>query len=440
MRALVMQEATERERARLSRELLDAVAQGVPAINAIAADLRERLVTVDERAARDAERIIELSDLELADIRRAIVGMSPRALDSHSLEDVVEATLVQFKEATGLETTWTIDGDTATLPAAIRQSTYRILEEALTNVRAHARADSVRVRLVVNKGLTLNVEDDGIGFDAEAATHEPGLGLQGMIERASALGGSFSIESAPGDGSCARFEIPALGDAESSVSTSTNDLESVSDDATGGTLRVFVAERHNLIRAGLIRFLERAPAIRVVGEARSSEEIRGQVARFCPDVILLDEQLETEYSLKLTEELRAASPSSSILIIARNTVGGAGELLEAGATGIIHKSIEPDELVDAVRAVANGAKLIAGADGSAEDQENGASPLSKRERGILALVASGQTNAEIADELYFATKTVERHIATIIGKLGARNRAHAAALAVSQQIIDIDDG
>jgi len=439
MRALVMQEATERERARLSRELLDAVAQGVPAINAIAADLRERLVTVDERAARDAERIIELSDLELADIRRAIVGMSPRALECHSLEDVVEATLVQFKEATSLKTTWTIDGDTSTLPAVIRQSTYRILQEALTNVRAHARADSVRVRLVVNRGLTLNVEDDGVGFDAEAATREPGLGLQGMIEWASALGGSFSIESAPGEGSCARFEIPALGDAESSVSAAANELESAEGE-TGGTLRVFVAERHNLIRAGLIRVLERAGAIRVVGEARSSEEIRGQVARFCPDVILLDEQLEAEYSLKLTEELRAASPSSSILITARNTVGGAGELLEAGATGIIHKRIEPDELVDAVRAVANGAKLIAGPDGAAEEQENGASPLSKRERGILALVASGQTNAEIADELYFATKTVERHIATIIGKLGARNRAHAAAIAVSQQIIEIDEG
>lgn len=439
MRAVVMQEATERERARLSRELLDAVAQGVPAINAIAADLRERLVTVDERAARDAERIIELSDLELSDIRRAIAGMSPRALDSNSLDDVVEATLVQFKETTRLKTTWNIDGDTSTLPAAVGQSTYRILQEALTNVRVHAHAESVRVRLVVDKGLTLTVEDDGVGFDAEAATREPGLGLQGMIERASALGGSFSIESAPGEGSCARFEIPALGDAESSVSTSANELESVTEGETGGTLRVFVAERHNLMRAGLIRILERARAIRVVGEARSSEEVRGQVARFCPDVILLDERLEAEYSLKLTEELGAASPSSSILITAQNTVRGAAELLEAGATGIIHKSIEPDELVDAVRAVANGAKLIAGPNGAGEEQENGASPLSKRERGILALVASGQTNAEIAEELFFATKTVERHIATIIGKLGARNRAHAAALAVSQQIIEIDD-
>jgi DNA-binding NarL/FixJ family response regulator len=79
-----------------------------------------------------------------------------------------------------------------------------------------------------------------------------------------------------------------------------------------------------------------------------------------------------------------------------------------------------------------------GPHGSGEDHEDGISPLSKREREILAQVASGQTNADIAEALFFATKTVERHVATIVGKLGARNRAHAAALAVSQQIIDIE--
>jgi two-component system response regulator DesR len=438
MRALVMQEATERERARLSRDLFDTVAQAVPAINAIASGLRDRLASSDERGAADAERIMELGDRELADIRRAMLGMSPRILENQTLSDVVEASLVAFKDATGVKTTWTIDGETSTLPAAVEQATYRVLQEALANVRFHAQAEVLRVRLSVEEGLTLVIEDDGVGFDAEIATREPGMGLQGMVERASALGGSFTIESAPGEGTRARFEIPALRDAESSLSASHDELEPANGGEKRGTLRVFVAERHNLIRAGLIRILETAGDIRVVGEARSAEEIRGQVARFSPDVILLDEQLEAEYSLKLTRELKAASPNSAILITVRNTVGGAAELLEAGGTGIIHKSIEPDELVDAVRAVANGARLIAGPHGSAEDQESGVSPLSKREREILVQVASGQTNADIAETLFFATKTVERHVATIVGKLGARNRAHAAALAVSQQIIDIE--
>jgi DNA-binding NarL/FixJ family response regulator len=203
---------------------------------------------------------------------------------------------------------------------------------------------------------------------------------------------------------------------------------------------VFVAERNNLIRAGLTRILERTGTIRVVGEASSADELRGQIARLCPDVILLDEQLEADHSLKLTRDVAASVPNSAILITARKTGTAAAELLEAGGTGVVHKSIEPDELVNAVRAVANGSRLIAGTGAAGDEQENGGYSLSKRQREILALVASGQTNAEIAETLFFATKTVERHVATIFGKLGARNRAHAAALAVSQRLVDLDDG
>jgi DNA-binding NarL/FixJ family response regulator len=205
-------------------------------------------------------------------------------------------------------------------------------------------------------------------------------------------------------------------------------------------LRVFVAERNSLIRAGLIRVLERTGSIRVVGEASSADEVRGQVGRLCPDVILLDEQLEADHSLKLTRELASSSPNSAILITARSMVAAAADLLGAGGTGVVHKSIEPDELVNAVRAVAGGSRLIAGSGGGMEDDpESGGPHLSKRQREILALVAAGQTNAEIAEALFFATKTVERHVGTIFGKLGARNRAHAAALAVSQQLIELDD-
>jgi DNA-binding NarL/FixJ family response regulator len=177
----------------------------------------------------------------------------------------------------------------------------------------------------------------------------------------------------------------------------------------------------------------------VVGESGNAKEVRGQVSRFCPDVVLLDEQLEAEYPSGLIEELASESPGSSILITTRNATGGGEELLETGGSGVVHKGIEPDELVDAVRAVANGARLVTAPASTADDHENGTSPLSKRERGVLELIAAGQTNAEIAEALFFATKTVERHVATIVSKLGARNRAHAAALAASRQIISVDD-
>jgi signal transduction histidine kinase/DNA-binding NarL/FixJ family response regulator len=438
MRALVRQEAIERERARVSRDLLDTVIHSAPTIRAIAADLRDRLAPVDAQAAAEAERIIDLSRQELADIRRAVLGMSPRTFDNRSLEDVLESTLLEFREATGIKTTWTVAGDTARLPARVEQATYRILQEALANVRFHSRAESLRVKLTVSDSLTLTIEDDGVGFDAEEASRAAGMGLQGMTERASALGGAFSIETAPGQGTSVELEVPAVGDAGNGLPASDGGLGQPTA-AGAGTLRVFVAERNSLIRAGLIRILEATGSIRVVGEASSADEVRGQVARLSPDVILLDEQLEAEHSVKLTRQLAASSPNSAILITARSMVTSADDLLGAGGTGVVHKSIEPDELVNAVRAVAGGSRLIAGSGGGVEADENGGCGLSKRQREILALLAAGQTNAEIAEALFFATKTVERHVGTIFGKLGARNRAHAAALAVSQQLIELDD-
>jgi signal transduction histidine kinase/DNA-binding NarL/FixJ family response regulator len=439
MRALVRQEATERERARVSRDLLDTVAHSAPTIGAVAADLRERLAPVDAQAAGDAERIIDLSRQELADIRRAVLGMSPRAFDNRTLEDVVESTLLQFRQATGMKTTWTVTGDTARLPARVEQAAYRILQEALANVRVHSRAESLHVELRASDSLTLTIEDDGVGFDAEEASHAPGLGLQGMTERASVLGGAFSIDTAPGQGTRVELEVPALGDFGDGLPASDGDPEQPAS-AGAGTLRVFVAERNSLIRAGLIRILEGTGSIRVVGQASSADEVRGQVRRLCPDVILLDEQLEADHSMKLTRELASSSPNSALLITARGMVTAAADLLGAGGTGVVHKSIEPDELVNAVRAVAGGSRLIAGSAGGVEDDsESGGPHLSKRQREILALVAAGQTNAEIAEALFFATKTVERHVGTIFGKLGARNRAHAAALAVSRQLVELDD-
>ena len=438
MRALVSQEATERERARVSRDLLDTVIHSAPTIGAIAADLRDRLAPVDADAAAEAERIIDLGRQELADIRRAVLGMSPRAFDNRSLDDVFESTLLEFREATGIKTNWTVTGDTARLPATVEQAAYRILQEALANVRFHSRADSLRVELTVSESLTLTIEDDGVGFDAAEAGRAAGTGLQGMTERASTLGGAFSIETAPGQGTRVELEVPAVGYAGTALQASGGGLEQPSAAATG-TLRVFVAERNSLIRAGLIRILEGAGSIRVVGEASSADEVRGQVARLSPDVILLDEQLEAEHSLKLTRQIASSSPNTAILITARSMGTAASDLLGAGGTGVVHKSIEPDELVNAVRAVAGGSRLIAGSGGRVEDGESVGCHLSKRQSEILALVAAGQTNAEIAEALFFATKTVERHVGTIFGKLGARNRAHAAALAVSRQLVELDE-
>ena len=156
------------------------------------------------------------------------------------------------------------------LPRAVEQASYRILQEALANVRFHSRAELAGVRAHRRRRLDPRRRGRRRRLRSRDARREPGMGLQGMIERASALGASFTIESAPGEGTrvaASRFRRCATPRAASGLH---DELESASAGETRGTLRVFVAERHSLVRAGLIRILEAAGDIRVVGEARSA--------------------------------------------------------------------------------------------------------------------------------------------------------------------------
>ncbi|MGH2949238.1 MAG: GAF domain-containing protein, partial [Solirubrobacteraceae bacterium] len=200
MRRAIQQEATERERSRLARDLYQTVAEAALAITGVAEALRDDLRDRDEPAARRVQSIVELTRLELADVRRAIIDMSPRALDAHTLEEAVESTLARLRRHDGLEVTWAVTGDTSTLPIGVARAAYRILQEALTNVRQHAGAARVAVELASGDDLALVVRDDGHGFDPSCAAAHESLGLRGMRERAQALGGTVSIQSAPGAG------------------------------------------------------------------------------------------------------------------------------------------------------------------------------------------------------------------------------------------------
>jgi DNA-binding NarL/FixJ family response regulator len=126
-------------------------------------------------------------------------------------------------------------------------------------------------------------------------------------------------------------------------------------------------------------------------------------------------------------------PDCAVLLLADYETGREAEAIESGASGVVPKSVTADELTEAVRTVARGAK-VAGFPTSGGDQ--GGADLSTRERAVLALMTAGRTNAEIGATLFLATKTVERQVATISRKLGARNRAHAGAIAVARHLVD----
>jgi DNA-binding NarL/FixJ family response regulator len=429
MRTLIRHEAVESERARVARDVYHAVAQTVPAIDAIAKSLEQRLAASDEAASGEARQVRELVRLELADVRRVVADLAPRGLDSQTLAEAIQSTVAGFGDRDP-KTTLTIEGDTTGLSGAVRRASYRIFQEALANARLHSGAGRVEVVLKVDRDLDLCVTDDGEGFVLEEVECAGGTGIPFMRDRAQALGGMLTVDSTPRRGTTVSFQLVGVRDTPEPGRTGEEPVEGA---AATSNLRLFVTEQHPLTRAGLVALLERADGIRVVGEAATVEEARGQVRRLHPNVLLIDAHLAEGELERTVSELKATMPDCAVLLLADYETGREAEAIESGASGIVPKSVTADELTEAVRAVARGAK-VASFPTAGNDQ--GGAGLSSRERAVLALMTAGRTNAEIGATLFLATKTVERQVATISRKLGARNRAHAGAIAVARHLVD----
>jgi signal transduction histidine kinase/DNA-binding NarL/FixJ family response regulator len=435
MQTLVRQQASERERARLARDLYHTVAQAVREIEETASSLEQRLGK-DEVANLEARRIRELAQLELAGMRRAVIDLDPPDLETNHLEEAVESALERFRQEDGPEPRLRLRGDTVVLSANVQRATYRILQEALMNARLHAEATIVEVRLSIERDLTLVIEDDGRGFDVAEAARAAGLGLRHMRDRAEVLGGHLTIESEPGGGTVVRLVVPRVRDHVEPSAVNAQELREGADGEE--TLRVLVAEGNALLRAGLCRLVERAPRMRIVGEASSVEQVRREAHQLHPDVIVLSTALANGDLRSMVAAMHEESPSSTVLAMSEVGPAGDAEIVQAGANGVIHPPIDEECFAHAVRAVAEGTRVFAGSDQERSDTV-ALEALSERERSVLALVAGGRTNAQIGGSLYLATKTIERQVATIVRKLNARNRSHAAAIAIARRIVQLPD-
>lgn len=427
MQMMTRHEAAEQERARVVRDVYHAIGQTVPEIDAVAARLAKRLGPHDAEGAAHAERVRTLAQLELTEIRRAIAGLVPPALDTQSLEDAIEQLVAQLSDDAS-RTTLTVIGSTAGIAPAARRAAFRIFQEAFTNARLHAHATSIRVELKAGRDIELIVSDDGIGFRSEGDVTSAGLGIRFMHERAQALGGVLTVDTAAGAGTTVRLELLGAGDVSEQGHTP--------DDAAApgtATLRVFVAERDHLVRSGLIRVLERSGDMRVVGEGSSAEEVKARLRQMRPDILLLDARIGPRVP-ELLPDIHAHAPSVAVLVLTDREPANEADLRAAGAGAVIDKHVDAAELLAVVRAVAGG-ETVAPSSPVASNADP-ANVLTDRELSILALVAAGETNNEVGKTLFLATKTVERHVATIIQKLGARNRAHAAAIAISRRLVE----
>ena len=202
------------------------------------------------------------------------------------------------------------------------------------------------------------------------------------------------------------------------------------------TVRVLVADDQELVRTGLTMILDAQPDIEVVGQAADGHEAVALARRLRPDVCLFDIRMPGMDGIAATRELAGAGVDDPLAIVVITTfdldeyVHGA---LKAGARGFLLKDAGPDLLIQAIHAAANGDALIAPSItarllAAFSDTRTGrpptqpVEPLTDREEQVLITVARGRTNAEIADELHISLSTVKTHLASVMTKLGARNR------------------
>ena len=201
-------------------------------------------------------------------------------------------------------------------------------------------------------------------------------------------------------------------------------------------LTVLIVDDHFVVRSGLAASLELADTISVVGEAERGEEVVEAYKRHRPRVVLMDLQLPGMGGIEATAALRAHDPAARVLIF--STFARDDEIqaaLEAGALGFLQKSASRDDLLTALRSVAQGKRFLFPEIARRLNALRLGPAITPREREILAMIASGRANKEIAAALSISEDTVKRHVSHILEKLDVNDRAQATAEAIRRGIV-----
>jgi DNA-binding NarL/FixJ family response regulator len=214
------------------------------------------------------------------------------------------------------------------------------------------------------------------------------------------------------------------------------------------TIRVVVADDQGMVRSGFSTLLNAQPDIEVIGEAVNGQDAIARAAELRPDVILMDVRMPVLDGLAATRQIMATDDPPRILILTTFDLDDyVYEALRAGASGFLLKDASAGELAEAVRVVAAGDGLLAPGvtrrliaefarmGGPRAPARKNLKDLTDRETEVLALVARGMANGEIASYLVVAEQTVKTHVSRVLTKLGLRDRAQAVVFAYESGLV-----
>ena len=201
-------------------------------------------------------------------------------------------------------------------------------------------------------------------------------------------------------------------------------------------LRILIADDHAIVRKGLVALLESDGSVGVVAEADDGAAALTLMAKVRPDVVVMDILMPVKDGISATREIKERFPATKVLVLTTSTVSDdLAAALAAGADGAITKATAVDTLLAAVKSVAAGARVVSPEISKLIANDPPAQELTSRQREVLAAMACGKSNKEIAEELGIAPDSVGQHVMAIRAKLGAANRTEAVAIALRKQLL-----
>jgi two-component system, NarL family, response regulator len=204
-------------------------------------------------------------------------------------------------------------------------------------------------------------------------------------------------------------------------------------------IRVLVADDHMVVRTGLAAVIGHETDMTLVAEAASGPEVLSLARLHRPDVVVMDLRMPGPPGEEVIAALVAENKAARIIVVTIHKGDEAAyRALRAGARGYLLKDVPTEDIVAAIRTVHAGGTCIPPAVATTLAQRLGRAELSPRETQVLKLIAVGYSNREVAAELGVAEATAEKHMTSVLQKLGAKDRTHAVRLALERGIVDLE--
>lgn len=207
---------------------------------------------------------------------------------------------------------------------------------------------------------------------------------------------------------------------------------------------VLIVDDEPIVRQGLRMIIDAEPDLTVVGEAGDGAEALARARQLHPDVVCMDVRMPEIDGIRATELVLDLPDAPKVLVVTTFAHDDyVLDALTAGAAGFLLKRAPADEIIQAVRTVAHGDSLLFPeavrtlVRPRAQTSRHAGPPLTERETDVLRLVADGLSNAEVASELVLGVETVRTHVASILNKLGARDRTQAAVIAYRTGLVEL---